>query len=96
VPLIVKGSVQKQVKKEARGELAKLKIQLENGRYCSNSVSLICCGFVYFIFVAFTALTLLVGRQEGHPACKKWGMVVGTTWSRWSGAQPDGRCVCLC
>jgi len=30
--------------------------------------------------VAFTALTLLVGRQEGHPAWKKnWGMVeVGT------------------
>ena len=27
-------------------------------------------------FVAFSALTLLVGRQEGHPACKKtewWG-----------------------
>jgi len=26
--------------------------------------------------VAFSALTLLVGRQEGHPACKKterWG-----------------------
>jgi len=24
-------------------------------------------------------LTLLVGWQEGHPACKKWGMVeVGT------------------
>ena len=30
--------------------------------------------------VAFSALTLLVGRQEGHPACKNWGMVaVGTT-----------------
>jgi len=30
--------------------------------------------------VAFSALMLLVGRQEGHPACKKyWGMVeVGT------------------
>jgi len=29
--------------------------------------------------VAFSALTLLVERQEGHPACKKWGMVeVGT------------------
>ena len=29
--------------------------------------------------VAFRALTLLVGGQEGHPACKKWGMVeVGT------------------
>jgi len=28
---------------------------------------------------AFSALTLSVGRQEGHPACKKWGMVeVGT------------------
>jgi len=28
---------------------------------------------------AFSALTLLVGRQEGHPACKKWGLVeVGT------------------
>jgi len=25
---------------------------------------------VYFVF-AFSALTLLVGRQEGHPACKK-------------------------
>jgi len=25
--------------------------------------------------VAVSALTLLVGRQEGHPACKKWGMV---------------------
>jgi len=22
-------------------------------------------------FMAFSALTLLVGRQEGHPACKK-------------------------
>jgi len=21
---------------------------------------------------AFSALTLLVGQQEGHPACKKW------------------------
>jgi len=28
---------------------------------------------------AFSALTLLAGRQEGHPVCKKWGMVeVGT------------------
>jgi len=30
-----------------------------------ESVSCIC------IFYAFSALTLLVGRQEGHPACKK-------------------------
>jgi len=30
--------------------------------------------FVIFVFsalIAFSALTLLVGRQEGHPACKK-------------------------
>jgi len=46
---------------------------------------------------SFSALTLLVGRQEGHPACKKqWGMVeVSTGWSGWSGAQPDGRCLPL-
>ena len=25
------------------------------------------------MLVAFIALTLLVGRQEGHPACKKYG-----------------------
>jgi len=24
----------------------------------------------------FSALTLLVGRQEGHPACKKYGSLV--------------------
>jgi len=33
----------------------------------------------YIHYVAFSALTLLDGRQEGHQACKKWGMVeVGT------------------
>jgi len=26
--------------------------------------------------VAFSALTLLAGRQEGHPACKKYGEMV--------------------
>jgi len=25
---------------------------------------------------AFSALTLLVGRQEGHPACEKYGGMV--------------------
>ena len=32
----------------------------------------------YFIFfkliISFSALTLLVGRQEGHPACKTLGV----------------------
>jgi len=32
--------------------------------------------------VAFSALTLLVGRQEGHPACKKteWWDVGVVVW----------------
>jgi len=34
-------------------------------------------------YAAFSALTLLVGRQEGHPACKK---------TEWSGA---GVAICL-
>ena len=38
--------------------------------------------------VAFIALTLLVGRQEGHPACKKWGGD-GGGW-HWLLVSPDG------
>jgi len=46
---------------------------------------------------AFSALTLLVGRQEGHPACKKiWGDGGGGQWlvrmewrpARWSVCLP--------
>jgi len=36
----------------------------------------VCCILLIDHDVAFSALTLLVGRQEGHPACKKtewWG-----------------------
>ena len=36
--------------------------------------------------MAFSALTLLVGRQEGHPACKK--RVVGC----WRGCLSGARC----
>jgi len=51
--------------------------------------------YLYYL-LAFSALMLLVGRQEGHPACKKYGEMVevGTGQSGWSGAQPDGQCVC--
>ena len=46
--------------------------------------------------VAFIALTLLVGWQEGHPACKKWGDGGGGHWlvqmewcpARWSVCLP--------
>jgi len=29
---------------------------------------------MYSLYSAFTDLTLLVGQQEGHPACKNWVM----------------------
>jgi len=30
----------------------------------------------------FSALTLLIGRQEGHPACKSWVLIcwLATIW----------------
>jgi len=34
--------------------------------------------------IAFSALTLLVGRQEGHPACKKMSGGVLVWLSVWS------------
>ena len=37
--------------------------------------------------LAFSALTLLIGRQEGHPACKK-SRVVGC----WCGCLSEARC----
>ena len=58
---------------------------------------LLCC-FVYQYYwhwhcwseVAFSALTLLVGWQEGHPACKKlsggvlaWSEVQTSIWPSW-------------
>jgi len=56
-----------------------------------NNVHVI-CSLLHFVVklalqnIAFSALTLLVERQEWHLACKKWGMVeVGTGWSTWSG-----------
>jgi len=39
------------------------------------------------IFIAFSALTLLVGRQEGHPACRKQSGGVLVWLSIWSKVQ---------
>jgi len=44
-----------------------------------NYFGIYCCNVVVTVFIlhynitscAFSALTLLVGRKEGHPACKK-------------------------
>ena len=60
---------------------------------CIKKEKLLC--YCYFTF-AFISLTLLVGRQEGHPACKKWGDGGGGHWlvrmewrpARWSVCLP--------
>jgi len=43
--------------------------------------------YVNGLVVAFTALTLLVGRQEGHPACKKLSSEVLVWLSVWCEVQ---------
>jgi len=40
-----------------------------------------------YTYIAFSALTLLVGRQEGHPACKKLSGGVLAWLSVWSKVQ---------
>ena len=49
----------------------------------------------------FSVLMLLVGRQEGHPACKKLsGGVLAWLWYRLTRVVPDKEllnvCVCVC
>jgi len=46
---------------------------------------------MYVSSCAFNALTLLVGRQEGHPACKKLSGGVLAWLSVWSEVQT---CIC--
>ena len=48
-----------------------------------------CISVLYCIIYAFSALTLLVGRQEGHPACKKLSGEVLAWLSVWSEVQTD-------
>jgi len=43
----------------------------------------------YLVLVALSALTLLVGWQEGHPACKKLSGGVLAWLSVWSNVQTD-------
>jgi len=40
-----------------------------------ETLTVICKVLQGKVLVAFSTLTLLVGWQEGHPACKKMGMV---------------------
>jgi len=55
-------------------------------------------GWDYFAFVLFSvsALTLLVGQQEGHPACKNLSGGVLAWLSVWSSADATAtRCLLL-
>jgi len=36
-----------------------------------KSIQFFHCSKILVFYCAFSALTLLVGQQEGHPACKK-------------------------
>ena len=64
-----------------------------SGLFCSRPGGLEGSSLVYNnnnnndITVAFSALTLLVGRQEGHPACKKLSSGVLAWLSVWSEVQ---------
>jgi len=44
------------------------------------------CVYLGYVCMSFSALTLLVGRQEGHPACKK----LSSGW--WHGYLSGVRC----
>ena len=51
-----------------------------------QNLTFICLCLTFLYVYAFSALTLLVGRQEGHPACKN--RVVGY----WRGYLSGARC----
>jgi len=50
----------------------------------------LCTTLLTEISVAFSTLTLLVGQQEGHPACKKWGNGRGRHCLIWMEWRPAG------
>ena len=57
-------------------------------QHCIERSDFIHCIIVCILFiVAFSALTLLVGRQEGHLACKKQSGGVLVWLSVWSKVQ---------
>ena len=57
------------------------------GRVGSRFFSFWWVWFFWWVGFAFSALTLLVGRQEGHPACKKLSGGVLAWLSTWSEMQ---------
>jgi len=65
--------------KSSRSELARVlladSLWVANWPRSEKAVNL-----VFLCSIAFSALTLLVGRQEGHPDCKEWGDTGGGHW----------------
>jgi len=55
---------------------------MENDKYIT-----IFLGHIAMLNIAFSALMLLVGRQEGHPACKKLSGEVLAWLSVWREVQ---------
>jgi len=51
--------------------------------------------FIHVSTTCLSALTLLVGPQEGHLACKKWGDGGGGHWLVQMESHPAGLSVCL-
>ena len=63
---------------------ARAKSDIYNPRFrLSTQIRLL----VLVVYLSFSALTLLVGRQEGHPACKKQSGGVLAWLSVWSEVQ---------
>ena len=61
-----------------------------NVDYCCRRTvlfQLVVLNLCHIVSVTFSALTLLVGRQEGHPACKKLSGGVLAWLSVWSEVQ---------
>ena len=54
---------------------------------CTKLTKLVNCCLLVARNQPFSALTLLVGRQEGHPACKKLSSGVLAWLSVWSDVQ---------
>ena len=60
---------------------------LQHCKYCITYCIVLWCQFFNLFSTAFSALTLLVGQQEGHLACKKLSGEVLTWLSVWSDVQ---------
>jgi len=53
--------------------LQQVSTYIHSSVYRFYSYALLYCQLLpHHLFFAFSALTLLVGRQEGHPPCKNW------------------------